>query len=316
MPNQPEARVFTDAFKTRGRLVISTAITVAAAAPFAAGLVILAFLVSDPMGWVAASVTAGAFVAAGTLTWVIQDRLTLYGNAGLRARVRELAAAAPAFRACPEPSFVGFAPGDQVRSWQGETDLDVGFLCLAEGTLVFLGDCFTWSLPRARIDAIDLTASSHLGPARIIIRWHAPREPRRALTLEGRDARSLRQAEAATAGLFRRLREWALVEAAEDAATYLLGAPPTGEYGGRLADEPASGWCGAVVGMGVIITLTTWYLARQMLEQGYYYHAILWSGFVVVGGAVFTRCLLHYLQSAAPPRRVRERPRMGGPPLP
>jgi len=33
---------------------------------------------------------------------------------------------------------------------------------------------------------------------------------------------------------------------------------------------------------------------------------VLWAGFVFVGGAVFTRCLLHYLQSIAEPAPRRQ----------
>jgi hypothetical protein len=290
-------RTFTEAFKGRNRLVASASIVFAAAAPFAAALLVITYFVADETGWLAWTLTGAALVAAGTLTWVVQDRLALLGNQSLRERLEaRLAGHEDLVASGKLARFVGFAPSEQVRVWSGETDLDVGFLCVADHGMVFVGDRFSWSLGKARIDQIDLTPAP-LGPRRIIIRWHAPREPRRAFTIESREADSLRQADAATIGLFRGLRKWSVTEPPEAVEPAGLGYPPTDEYGGRPVDQLASGSCATVIAMAVIIVLTTWYLVSQMLEDGFYCHAFLWAGFVFVGGAVFTRCLLHYLQS-------------------
>lgn len=295
------AQFFTGAFKARNRLVASAAMVLASAAPFALGLIVITFFVAEPTSWVALLVTAGAFLLAGGFTWLVQDRFALLGNDWLRAKLRSRLGDCEDLKGgSAEAAFVGFGPSDDVLVWDGETDLDVGFLSVAESAMVFLGDRFTWSLSKDRIDRIDLTPAP-MGPRRIIIRWHAPREPGRAFTLESREARSLREADTETVNLFRDLRKWSLVEPPATDRPPTLGHPPTEHYDGRPIGEPGAGWCATTLGMMVIIVLTIWYLAGEMLEDGYYYHAVLWAGFVFVGGAVFTRCLLHYLQSTSPP---------------
>ncbi len=299
---------FTESFKARNRVIASAVIVLASAAPFALGLIVVTYFVADPRGWVALVVTALAFLAAGGFTWIVQDRFALLGNRWLRRKLAErLADCEDVTRGGAQPAFVGFGPGEDILVWEGETDLDVGFLCLGESGLAFLGDRFTWSLSRDRIDRIDLTPAP-MGPRRIVIHWHAPRESGRAFTLESREASSLRQADARTIDLFRGLRTWSLVDAAAAGHPLVLGHPPTDQYGGRPIGEPAAGWCATTLGMMVIIVVTIWYLAGEMLKSGYTYHAALWAGFVFVGGAVFTRCLLHYLQSTGPRPSPRHAP--------
>lgn len=303
-------RFFTESFKARSRLVAGVAVVLASASPFAVGLAIITYLVDDSMGPWAAVVTAAAFLAAGGFTWIVQNRLALMGNRWLRARLWEQVAEREERRRCDgEEVFVGFGPGDGALVWSGETDLDVGFLCTGDDALIFLGDRFNWSLGRDRIDRIDLTSAPG-GPRRIVIHWHAPREPGRAFTLESREARSLREVDAATVSLFRRLRAWSLSQATTGEQSPALGYPPTDPHDGQALDEPAPGWCAVTLAMVVIVVLTIWHLAGEMLAEGYYYHAVLWAGFVFVGGAVFTRCLLNYLHnSGPPPRRRQPRPR-------
>lgn len=304
--SETATRFFTEGFKARSRLVAGVAIVLASAAPFAVGLIIITYLVDEPMGPWAAVVTGAAFFAAGGFTWVVQNRLALVGNRWLRARLWEQVAAREERDRCEgEAVFVGFGPGEGALVWSGETDLDVGFLCTGDDALIFLGDRFTWSLGKDRIDRIDLTPAPG-GPRRIVIRWHAPRDAGRAFTLESREACSLRAVDAATVSLFRRLRAWSLSEAAAEARSPALGYPPTDPHGGLALDEPARGWCATTAAMVVIIVLTIWRLAGEMLAEGYYYHAVLWAGFVFVGGAVFTRCLLNYLHNSGPPSRRKQ----------
>jgi len=101
------------------------------------------------------------------------------------------------------------------------------------------------------------------------------------------------------------MRQWTLTEPETDEPRFALGYPPTSHYGGLPIDAPVSGWCQATLAMMVIIVLTIWYLAMEMLKDGFHYHAVLWAGFVFVGGTVFTRCLLHYLQSSTPTPKPR-----------
>jgi len=292
------AHFFTGSFKARNRIVASAAIVIASAAPFAIALVVITYFVADPNDWLAGIVTVAAFLAAGGSTWVVQNRFALLGNAWLRGKLQSCHADAdPMKNADTQQTFVGFAPGDGIRTWEGETDLDVGFLCVSGDAVVFLGDRFTWSLARDRIDRVDLTPAP-LGPRRIVVHWHAPREPRRSFTLESREANSLKEADARTLDLFKRVRQWTLRESEGAGLTHPLGYPPTDNQGGRPIDEPAAGSCVTTIAMMVIIILTIWYLVGEMLDDRFYYHAVLWAGFVFVGGTVFTRCLLHYLQSS------------------
>jgi len=293
-------QIFNDAFRAKNRLLASSAIVLASAAPFALALIVITYLVPDPTAWPAAALTAAAFVGAGTFTWAVQSRFALAGNDWLREMLGKRLLPSVELQRCTEtPDFVGFAPGDEVRTWDGETDLDVGFLGLTNEDLVFVGDRFSWSLAKDRIDRIDLTPPA--GPRRVVIHWHAPREPGRSFTIESREGKFLSEIDMKTVELFKQLRRWSIIRTGESAQRTLLGYPPADWYGGRPTDQLASGSCATTLGMMVIIVLTIWYLASEMLKEGYYYHAVLWAGFVFVGGAVFTRCLLHYLQSVAEP---------------
>lgn len=300
----PTARYFTSDFKARNRLAASAAIVLASAAPFALGLIAITFLVSNPTGWAAGAITFAALGCAGVFTWLAQNRLALLGNRRLRRKLRRHLRDHEELGHCKsQTTFAGFSPGDSILSWDGETDLDVGFVCVSEHGMIFVGDLFTWSLGKDRIDRIELTPAP-MGPRRILIRWHAPREPDRALALASREADSARQADAATVRLFKRLRKWSAVVPERAPKPLPLGYPPTGTFDGRPFDEPPQGWCAVTLAMCVIIVLTIWYLVSEMLGDRFYFHAILWAGFVFVGGAVFTRCLLHYLQSTVGPRRA------------
>ena len=299
-------RVFTERFKARNRILGSAAIVLGSVAPFALGLIAITFIVPDPTSWVAGIVTVAAFLTSGACTWLIQNRLALMGNGALRHRLVEVLGDCELLTECKaQPSFIGFAPGDSVLTWDGETDLDVGFLCLMDGALVFVGDRFTWSLSRGRVDRVDLMAAP-MGPRRIVVHWHAPREPKRSFSLESREASSLRAIDEATVRLFKGLRQWTLgqEDARQDAEP--LGYPPTNSYGGRPLDVAPSGACLTVFSMMVIIVLTTWYLVNEMMADNFRYHAVLWAGFVFVGGTVFTRFVLHYLQSTGPLMQARE----------
>ena len=48
----------------------------------------------------------------------------------------------------------------------------------------------------------------------------------------------------------------------------------------------------------VITVLAVWYAAQQFIGRGFYYHAILWAGLIVVGAMIFVSYLLSYLQAA------------------
>lgn len=299
-PQEHEARLFTERFKMRNRLIASSGVVFASATPFTLGLFIITYLVPDPTDWLAGVVMLGAFLAAGAFTWLVQNRVSFLGNGWLSQELRRRLSDSELFAHFHGPtSFVGFAPGEEILMWAGETDLDVGFLHLGDGGLTFAGDRFNWSLNKDRIDRIDLVPAP-TGLRRVVIHWHAPRQAGRSFTVGSRQASSLREADQETISLFKNMRRWLLRRPQDDSQLPAAGYPPTDQHGGRPIDQPAAGWCAVTVSMMLIIVLTTWYLVEQMLADGYYYHAALWAGFVFVGGTVFTRCLLHYLQASSP----------------
>jgi len=301
MTDDATRQVFDAAFRARNRLVASGLMVLASIAPFALALLALPYVSANGRDGPAWALTVAAFVAVGALTRVAQDRLALLGNGRLLRHLRAKLAECPETQAAESAVFVGFSPSDELLTWEGDTDLDVGFLCLGKSELIFLGDRFKWSLQREYIDRIALSAVP-VGLRRVVIYWHAPREPARALSLESREAKSLRAAERNTEALYQRLLHWVAEPSAETQSTARFGYPPTGRYGGHRVEELARGSCAVTLSMATIIVLTVWYIASSLLPEALYCHALLWSGFVFVGGAVLTRALLQYLQYASPRR--------------
>lgn len=301
MTDEATTQVFDAAFRARNRLVASVLMVLASVAPFVLALLALPYVSATGNDGPAWALTVAAFVAVGVLTWAAQDRLALLGNGRLRRHLSTRLSQCPEAEASGSAVFVGFSPSDELLTWEGDTDLDVGFLCLGRSELIFLGDRFDWSLQRERIDRIALSPAP-MGPRRVLIYWHAPREAARALSLESREAQGLRAAERQTQALYERLVRWAAEPCAEAEGGARLGYPPTDRYGGRRAEELGRGSCAVTLSMASIIVLTVWYLASCLLREALYCYAVLWSGLVFVGGAVLTRALLQYLQYASPPR--------------
>jgi hypothetical protein len=297
------AQVFTSRFRARSRLTGAVGLALASTAPFAAGLLVLTYAVGDPRGRAAAAVTAVALLAAAVSAWLAGNLLALAGNRQLREGLRGRWAECQATAGAGTPVFAGFAPGENVLVWEGDTDLDVGYLCAGPDDLVFLGDQFDWSLHKERVDGVELTPPT-AGPQRIIIRWHAPREAARSLTLESREARTLWGADRQTLRLFHGLEDWLATAPVLTQRGYVLGQPPTNIYGGRRADEAVAGWCATTMAMLVIVALTIWTVTADLLRDSLYYHAVLWAGFVFVAGAMVMRAIHLYLQSTSPPSKV------------
>jgi hypothetical protein len=304
MTDEATTQLFDSAFRARNRLVASILMVLASIAPFGLALLALPRVSTTGRDWPAWVVTVGAFVAAGVLTWAAQDRLALLGNGRLRRHLHRRLAQSPEADAGSRAVFVGFSPSDELLTWDGDTDLDVGLLFLNDSELVFRGDRFDWSLQRERVDRVELTPAP-VGPCRILVYWHAPREAARALSLESREAGGLRGADRQTRALYQRMAEWFGEKTAPADEGACLGYPPTDRYGGRKAEELGHGSCAVTLSMTSITVLTVWYAASSLLRDMLYCHAILWSGFIFVGGAVLTRGLLQYLQHTSPPRGPR-----------
>ncbi|MEN6644131.1 MAG: hypothetical protein ABFE08_16965 [Armatimonadia bacterium] len=320
------AQYFTAAFKHKIRIAAAGVTMLTGAAPFVAGLLALEALGDTPHGPVACGVAAASFILGGFLPWLAQNYMGLAGNATLRRRLRDRLLTD---QTC-DPSgadFVGFAPGERLRVWQGDTDRDIGFLVMNPDALVYYGDEFEWTLPRESVDHIDL-APTEPGLRRILIRWHAPREAGRTLSLESRDASSLSRARTATSELHYRLRAWwkheplpsssgpstgpesrwrvlrgdfqppaPLAGVRPEAVSPTLGMPPTDLTGGQAIEDPPSASCAVIMALGIIVTLSIWRIAGGFFAYGQYYQGILWAGLISVLGALGTGYVLHYLQA-------------------
>ncbi len=262
--------------------------------PFAAGLVIITYLLPSSTGTSAGLVTALALVVGLLLPWISYQRLALFGNGYLR---RSLAQKwGHASRSSPATTFLGFSPGSDMRTWEGETDRDVGFLELADGGLIYRGDSFSWSLRRENIHSIDLLNEPGT-PQRIVVHWHKPGQPGRAFTLASREASTLSGAQQATLALQDTLEQWyAAASSAEPVPT--LGSPPTSLAGSIPVEKLPTGACLSILSVVVITVLMVWYVAQQFIEHGFYYHALLWAGLIAVAAMIFISYFLSYLQAA------------------
>ncbi len=262
--------------------------------PFAAGLVIITYLLPNSTTTSAGLVTALSLVVGLLLPWVSYQRLALFGNGYLRrslARKWEQAGHLP-----PATTFVGFSPGSDLRMWEGETDRDVGFLELAAGALIYRGDSFSWSLRRENINSIDLLEEPG-APPRIVVHWHIPGQPGRAFTLASREANTLGGMRDATQALYRTLTQWHAATPSADSVPP-LGSPPTALAGSIPIEKLPAGACLSILSVAVITVLAVWYAAEQFIGQGFYYHAVLWSGLIVVAAMIFLSYFLSYLQAA------------------
>lgn len=266
-----------------------------ASVPYAAAFLGMA-LVPGLESSAAGSALAGvAVLLSALLPWALHGRLTLLGNRQLEQALRQ--------RLGPEAvgEFVGFSAGAEIRSWEGETDQDLGFLALEGNSLVYWGDQYSWSLRQQSIDQIQLQSlagdqPTPVGLLRVTVYWHGPRDPGRALTLASREADTLAQANLATRELHAQLRRWWSEGAPEAELTPLLGAPPTDTRGGVLLDRPAPGSCLSALAVAMISFSLLWYLAGGLVHVGHYNRAVLWAGLILMLAIVFTAHFLTYLQ--------------------
>ncbi len=289
--------IFTARFRRHNRIIGGLVLTGAGVGPFVAGLIALTYVLPQPHGPVAIGITIVCFLLAGLLPWRAIQHMSLGGNAYLRDRLAEkLSASGEDITPGAEKEFVGFSPGKDLLSWEGETDRDVGFLCEDEGALIYRGDEYCWTLRRQAIDSIKALSISG-GPQRIVITWRATREPGRALTLASREARTLAGANQATQKLLHRLQEWKQRVSESEEQSPILGLPPTDTAGGYPMEQAPKGSCATLVSVGVVVTLSIWLVAPQLITAGYYYHGILWAGLIAVGGAMFATHFLAYLQT-------------------
>ncbi len=305
------AEFFTASFKQRLRVSAAIITMMAGAAPFVAGLLVLQIF-SEPLeGALPLLVTACCFLLGVLMPWMAQNVLGLVGNSHLREQLaRKLAAeGAPA-----GGHFVGFAPGAELRVWQGETDRDVGFLFFEDKALVYWGDEYRWELPYEMLDYIDLTPPE-AGIQRILVHWHVPREAGCTFSLASREARTMAGARRATQELFSQMRQWhrALSRTANASSqpsfVPRFGLPPTDISGGQRIDKPPAGACLSILSIGIIMLTLIWRVTGDFLMYGRYYEAVLWAGIISVEGTLSVSYLLHYLQTWEAEHSQKARPK-------
>ena len=292
-------RVFGAAVRRRYNLLLTVATFGLALLPFVLGLLALATVWPRERDEWSGLVVAAALGLAALGPWLAHNHLGLAGNGRLRARLWKrmrgrFADSPPGI----EPVFVGFSPGDELVSWDGDTDQDVGFLVAWDETLLYYGDAFCWHLPRERIDQIEMSESAP-GMTRITVRWHAPREIGRSFTFVSREARNLRQAQRATTALLKQLQAWRAldIDGAETDAPH-LGLPPSDASGGLAADHLPSGSCVVSIALMALATLVTWRVVAPMVHAEHFQYAILWSGAILVLAALVINVVLRTLQWA------------------
>ncbi len=292
-------RVFGAAVRRRYNFLLTVAPFGLALMPFVLGLIALAPVWPRERDEWSGLVVAAALGLAALGPWLAHNHLGLAGNGRLRARLWERMRGR--FEQSPsgiEPVFVGFSPGDELVSWDGDTDQDVGLLVAWDETLLYYGDAFCWHLPRERIDQIEMSEAAP-GMTRITVRWHAPREIGRSFTFVSREARNLRQAKQATLALFKQLRAWRAldIDGAETDAPR-LGLPPSDASGGIAADHLPSGSCAVSIALMALATLVTWRVVAPMVDAEHFQYAILWSGAILVMAALLINVVLRALQWA------------------
>jgi len=286
--------IFTTQFKRRARLTAGLLLLAAGTMPFAAGLVIITYLLHSTTGTAAGLVTTLSLVVGLLLPWASYQRLALIGNGYLRRSLAQQLEHPEQTATATE--FVGFSPCEELRVWEGETDRDVGYLELADGALIYRGDSFSWSLRRENIGSIELTDAPG-APQRIVVHWHKPGQPGRAFTLASREANTLRGAQQATLGLYGALEQWYAAASSMEAIP-TLGSPPTSLAGGISLEKLPAGACLSILSVVLITVLTIWYTAEQFIGRGFYYHAVLWTGLIMVASMIFISYFLSYLQAA------------------
>jgi len=292
-------RVFGAAVRRRYNLLLTVATFGTALLPFVLGLLVLTAVWPRERDEWSGLVVAAALGLAALGPWLAHNHLGLAGNGKLRARLwARMQARLANSPSGIEPIFVGFSPGDDLVSWDGDTDQDVGFLLAWNETLLYYGDAFSWHLPRERIDEIEMSEAAP-GLARITVRWHAPREGGRSFTFVSREARNLSQAKRATVALLEQLRAWrALDSDGADADAPHLGLPPSDATGGLPTDHLPSGSCVVSIALMALATMVTWHVVAPMVDAENFQYAILWSGSILVLAALVINVVLRALQWA------------------
>ncbi len=291
-------RIFGARVRRRYNVLLTVGTYGVAALPFAVGLLLLHLLWPTGTGPGPVIVATVALVLAPLGTWLAHNRLALAGNQALRRQLlQRIAADGQTFPDSLRPVFVGFSPGAEPLVWDGDTDRDIGFLLAWGDALVYLGDEFSWHLPRNRIDLIEPVQPA-AGLGRILIRWHAPREANRAFTLVSREATDLRGARRATRELLNQLYAWVARGPEAEIEPPRLGMPPVDTTGGVPLDATPGGSCVALSAVIAATVVAAWHIGAPLVAAQKYSHAVLASGGVFVLGFAVLNSVFRLLQWA------------------
>ncbi|NLO74302.1 MAG: hypothetical protein GX100_09390 [candidate division WS1 bacterium] len=299
--------VFNARRRSRQRNLAGLVLFLAGTLPFMTGLLILDLLPDLEQTHVGTLMAAALIALAAMLLWLLQGRVALLGNTELRRELHHRLGAEAA------GEFVGFSPGAEIRSWEGETDLDVGFLNAEGNSLIYRGDRYSWSLPRQAVDDIRLLAlgeepAQPLTPVRVALYWHGSGDPGRVFTLASREGDRLQVANENTRRLAELLLAWWENPAPEEQPGPRLGMPPTDLRGGVPVDQPAPGSCLSALSVGIIAAALLWETTGKLLREFHYNRAVLWAGLILMGAIVLIAHVLSYLQvheSRQPPSPPR-----------
>jgi hypothetical protein len=132
----------------------------------------------------------------------------------------------------------------------------------------------------------------------VVIYWHGPREPGRALTLAAREGDTVAATNRATLDLARRLQAWWGEEHPEPDEIPMLGLPPLDLRGAVPLGRPAPGSCLSVLALAIIAAALLYQTASRLTHAEQYPRALLWAGLVVTVAIIATGHVLAYLQVA------------------
>lgn len=291
-------RIFGAAVRRRYNRLLALASALAAVLPFALGLLVVQIAYPDGSGPVPTLIAAIALALSPLATWLVHDRLALAGNSSLRQALAEkIAHGEDSLPSGVKPVFIGFSPGDQQFTWDGDTDRDIGFLAAWGDALVYRGDDFEWYLPRDCIDIIE-PVQPVAGLVRIRIRWHAPRERNRSFTIVSREATDLRGAREATHTLLQQLYAWASRPRQSDVEPPKLGMPPSDVGGGRPIEAAPGGSCITTLAILAATTVGAWQVSAPFVTAEKYAHAILAAGCVFATGFAISNAAMRLLHWA------------------
>jgi hypothetical protein len=171
------ARVYNSARRRRTGSLVAFLFMVALFLPPGLLLLVLRLAGLHLPSPAAGLLTIGAFLVGVGAVGALSPRLALWGNTALRRDVSRKLAATGVPPAAMAGTFVGISPGQERRSYDGDSHWDVGFLYLEPGWLAYYGDQVRFALRPHQLQAVDLDPPDRFTSAiesRLLLRWQEP----------------------------------------------------------------------------------------------------------------------------------------------